>query len=165
MANLPTLAVAPMTTLPIAGDHPQVAAQHAILAKQLTDLAALRKDMQGLYETSQSDLQTTRAELAVATKEAAREREERERVGAENVELRRWNTKLAEDLSRLLGDIRGIESALADGSTGDGFDEEAEYLAAMTAASLHNPSGGQAPSSMSALCSRHSWRLQRQLSS
>ena len=78
---------------------PNIAQQTQVLTRQLSELATLRRNMQGLYETSQSDLRVAREGAAAAAAEAAREREGRVAAEAEHAELRRWNTKLAEDLT------------------------------------------------------------------
>jgi hypothetical protein len=95
-----------------------------VLSKQLSELATLRRDMQGLYESSQAELQTARADLAAAMAEAERERGQREAIASENAELRRWNTQLAEDLSRLLSELRTMERSVSNGSLGAGGDAE-----------------------------------------
>lgn len=103
---------------------PGITAQHMVLSKQLSELATLRRDMQGLYESSQAELQTARADLAAAMAEAERERGQREAIASENAELRRWNTQLAEDLSRLLSELRTMERSVSNGSLGAGGDAE-----------------------------------------
>ena len=107
---------------------PAIAAQHAVLSKQLSELATLRRDMQGLYDHSQAELREARSAAAAAAQEAAQERAQNEATCHENTELRRWNTKLAEDLSFLRSELRSLERSISAGMPSEDHEDDDNSL-------------------------------------